>query len=172
MRSSSRAVARTGPTMCKHVAAVLYGIGARLDQQPELLFKLHKVDEKELIAKAGQGLPAGWKSAWRRRRPSAAKTSPRSLGWKWLKPRMPRPRCRFRRRSPSARKNQSARKPKPERAPMKEGPSGACPQGPHPAKPRDAENGAGSARGVLPSASSPFALCRQSKEKRCPLVRL
>src|SRR5213592_115456 len=40
-------------SMCKHVAAVLYGIGARLDQQPELLFKLHKVDEKELIAKAG-----------------------------------------------------------------------------------------------------------------------
>jgi uncharacterized Zn finger protein len=44
-------------SMCKHVAAVLYGIGARLDQQPELIFKLHKVDEKELIAKAGQGLP-------------------------------------------------------------------------------------------------------------------
>ena len=44
-------------SMCKHVAAVLYGIGARLDQQPELLFKLHKVDEKELIAKAGHGLP-------------------------------------------------------------------------------------------------------------------
>ena len=44
-------------SMCKHVAAVLYGIGARLDQQPELLFKLHKVDEKELIAKAGKGLP-------------------------------------------------------------------------------------------------------------------
>jgi uncharacterized Zn finger protein len=48
-------------SMCKHVAAVLYGIGARLDQQPELLFKLHKVDEKELIAKAGQGLPLGGK---------------------------------------------------------------------------------------------------------------
>jgi len=48
--------------MCKHVAAVLYGIGARLDQQPELLFKLRKVDEKDLIAKAGDGLalpPAG-----------------------------------------------------------------------------------------------------------------
>src|SRR5271157_5504044 len=43
--------------MCKHVAAVLYGIGARLDQQPELLFRLHKVDEKELIAKAGNDLP-------------------------------------------------------------------------------------------------------------------
>ena len=48
--------------MCKHVAAVLYGIGARLDQQPELLFKLHKVDEKELIAKASKGLPLGGKA--------------------------------------------------------------------------------------------------------------
>lgn len=43
-------------SMCKHVAAVLYGIGARLDEQPELLFKLRKVDETELIAKAGAGL--------------------------------------------------------------------------------------------------------------------
>src|ERR1019366_6096172 len=32
-------------SMCKHVAAVLYGIGARLDQQPELLFRLHELDE-------------------------------------------------------------------------------------------------------------------------------
>ncbi len=43
--------------MCKHVAAVLYGVGARLDQQPELLFRLHQIDEKELIAQAGRGLP-------------------------------------------------------------------------------------------------------------------
>jgi uncharacterized Zn finger protein len=43
--------------MCKHVAAVLYGVGARLDEQPELLFKLRNVDEKKLIAKAGIGLP-------------------------------------------------------------------------------------------------------------------
>jgi uncharacterized Zn finger protein len=43
--------------MCKHVAAVIYGIGARLDEQPELLFKLRKVDEKDLIAKAGKGVP-------------------------------------------------------------------------------------------------------------------
>jgi uncharacterized Zn finger protein len=48
--------------MCKHVAAVLYGIGARLDQQPELLFKLHKVEEKELIARVGQGLPLAGKT--------------------------------------------------------------------------------------------------------------
>src|SRR5438105_3418186 len=45
--------------MCKHVAAVLYGIGARLDQQPDLLFRLHQVDEKELIAGAGKALPLG-----------------------------------------------------------------------------------------------------------------
>ncbi len=35
--------------MCKHVAAVLYGIGARLDRQPELLFRLRAVDEKDLL---------------------------------------------------------------------------------------------------------------------------
>jgi uncharacterized Zn finger protein len=40
--------------MCKHVAAVLYGIGARFDQQPELLFRLRGVDETELLAQAGQ----------------------------------------------------------------------------------------------------------------------
>ena len=42
-------------TMCKHVAATLYGIGARLDAEPELLFSLRKVDAKELIARAGEG---------------------------------------------------------------------------------------------------------------------
>jgi uncharacterized Zn finger protein len=36
--------------LCKHVAAVLYGIGARLDDQPELLFRLRGVDESELVA--------------------------------------------------------------------------------------------------------------------------
>lgn len=35
--------------MCKHVAAVLYGVGARLDDQPELLFVLRGVDHEELI---------------------------------------------------------------------------------------------------------------------------
>ena len=43
--------------MCKHVAAVLYAIGARLDRQPELLFRLHEVDQEELIAKVGKTLP-------------------------------------------------------------------------------------------------------------------
>src|SRR5580692_2793442 len=48
--------------MCKHVAAVLYGIGARLDQKPELIFRLHSVDEKELIAGAGKALPMAKKA--------------------------------------------------------------------------------------------------------------
>lgn len=54
-------------SMCKHVAAVLYGIGARLDRQPELLFTLRNVDSQDLIAKAGSDLskkrkgPAGVK---------------------------------------------------------------------------------------------------------------
>jgi uncharacterized Zn finger protein len=44
--------------MCKHVAATLYGIGARLDAEPELLFGLRKVNAKELIARAGKtGVP-------------------------------------------------------------------------------------------------------------------
>jgi uncharacterized Zn finger protein len=36
-------------SMCKHVAAVLYGVGARLDREPELLFRLRDVDHRELI---------------------------------------------------------------------------------------------------------------------------
>jgi len=44
-------------SMCKHVAAVLYGIGARLDTQPELLFRLRAVDENELVTHIDQSLP-------------------------------------------------------------------------------------------------------------------
>ena len=42
--------------MCKHVAAALYGVGARLDEKPQLLFVLRGVDENELIASAGEDL--------------------------------------------------------------------------------------------------------------------
>ncbi len=35
--------------MCKHVAAVLYGVGARLDSDPEMLFKLRGVNHEELV---------------------------------------------------------------------------------------------------------------------------
>ena len=54
-------------SMCKHVAAVLYGIGARLDHQPELLFTLRKVDQQDLIANAGSDLSK------KGRRPAGAK---------------------------------------------------------------------------------------------------
>lgn len=39
--------------LCKHLAAVLYGIGARLDREPELLFVLRGVDAAELVTAAG-----------------------------------------------------------------------------------------------------------------------
>lgn len=45
-----------GASMCKHIAAVLYGVGNRLDAQPELLFSLREVDVDELVASAGSGL--------------------------------------------------------------------------------------------------------------------
>jgi uncharacterized Zn finger protein len=42
-----------GAWLCKHLAAVLYGVGARLDHSPELLFTLRGVDGAELAAAAG-----------------------------------------------------------------------------------------------------------------------
>ncbi len=39
--------------MCKHVAAVLYGVGSRLDESPELFFTLRAVAMEDLIASAG-----------------------------------------------------------------------------------------------------------------------
>lgn len=51
-------------SMCKHVAAVLYGVGARLDKQPEMLFTLRGVDQHQLVAQAGRrDLPLGRKAA-------------------------------------------------------------------------------------------------------------
>jgi uncharacterized Zn finger protein len=47
--------------MCKHIAAVMYGIGARLDQQPEMLFSLRQVDHLDLISHAA--VPANVDSA-------------------------------------------------------------------------------------------------------------
>lgn len=38
--------------MCKHIAAVLYGVGARLDEDPILFFKLRDIDFQELLKKS------------------------------------------------------------------------------------------------------------------------
>ncbi len=43
--------------MCKHVAATLYGAGARLDAAPNLLFTLRGVDHADLVAAAAVDLP-------------------------------------------------------------------------------------------------------------------
>ncbi len=45
--------------MCKHVAAVLYGVGARLDARPELLFLLRGVNHEELIEADAAAAVAG-----------------------------------------------------------------------------------------------------------------
>jgi len=57
-----------GAWLCKHLAAVLYGVGARLDESPELLFTLRGVDGAELVAAAGDAgaivaAPAGGEGA-------------------------------------------------------------------------------------------------------------
>ncbi len=44
-------------SMCKHIAAALYGIGARLDEKPELLFLLRSVDHNDLLAHVDTGVP-------------------------------------------------------------------------------------------------------------------
>jgi len=52
--------------VCKHVAAVIYGVGIRLDARPELFFVLRQVDQAELLSSATVG-------AVSRARPAAGK---------------------------------------------------------------------------------------------------
>jgi uncharacterized Zn finger protein len=40
--------------MCKHVAAVLYGVGVRLDEHPDLFFTLRQIDLDTLLAQSMQ----------------------------------------------------------------------------------------------------------------------
>jgi len=47
-----------GASMCKHVAAALYGAGVRLDAEPELLFRLRAVDAGQIFANLDAALPA------------------------------------------------------------------------------------------------------------------
>lgn len=52
-------------SMCKHVAAALYGVGTRLDQSPELLFQLRAVDQHALLAGLDDAVPAAQPGAGR-----------------------------------------------------------------------------------------------------------
>lgn len=53
--------------MCKHVAAALYGVGARLDEEPELIFLLRGVDRDELISTEADFIGNGERKTSRRR---------------------------------------------------------------------------------------------------------
>jgi len=53
--------------LCKHVAAALYGVGARLDAAPELLFRLRGVDAGDLLASVDDAAPVA------KSRPTAGK---------------------------------------------------------------------------------------------------
>jgi uncharacterized Zn finger protein len=50
-------------SLCKHVAAALYGAGTRLDAEPELLFRLRAVNAGEIFANLDAALPAARESA-------------------------------------------------------------------------------------------------------------
>ena len=67
--------------MCKHIAAVLYGVGARLDQQPELLFLLRNVDHEELIT-TELDIQSATVGTGKRRR-LAGRILPIFLAWTW-----------------------------------------------------------------------------------------
>ena len=58
--------------MCKHVAAVLYGVGARLDTKPELLFLLRGVNHEELIEADAEAAVAGATASGKSKRLAAA----------------------------------------------------------------------------------------------------
>ena len=55
--------------MCKHVAATLYGVGVRLDDDPILFFKLRGVNVEALISET---ITEQTKPCWRNRKRKAA----------------------------------------------------------------------------------------------------
>ncbi len=96
--------------MCKHVAAVLYGIGARFDHQPELLFRLRGVDETELIASAGHGIPLAKQGPLRAR--FLAAMIFRSSASTWRRPRVRKSRLALRKQSGTGNARQQRRLPR------------------------------------------------------------
>ena len=79
--------------MCKHVAATLYGVGARLDSDPDLLFTLRGVDRAELVSNVGADLPLTAKPLRRATACSPTTTSRRCSASTWPR-RTRRPRSR------------------------------------------------------------------------------
>ena len=113
--------------MCKHVAATLYGVGARLDSDPDLVFTLRGVDRTELVSRrrrpAADARRGGERTRARRtttsrrcsasksprptRRPRSRRRSKASRRKDWRAPEPRRPLC-FRRRSRTRRGSRRA----------------------------------------------------------------
>jgi uncharacterized Zn finger protein len=90
-----------GGWLCKHVAATLYGVGVRLDEDPEMLFRLRRVAHADLLARAAAGLVSAAPSARGGRRAIAADRLSAVFGID-LEP-APAPRARRPRRRPRSR---------------------------------------------------------------------
>ncbi|MFT5110454.1 MAG: putative Zn finger protein [Verrucomicrobiales bacterium] len=101
--------------MCKHIAAVMYGIGARLDTQPELLFLLRGVDHEELINTdtAGEAITGKDSSRTSRRRTLSAGKLSDVFGIE-LDDSRPKPKTKK-----TAKKKTTARKATKKKAPFK-----------------------------------------------------
>ncbi len=98
--------------MCKHVAAVLYGVGARLDHQPELLFQLRQVDQQELVASASRNQPLA-KSGLARERVLDDKLAAALFGIEMAEPALGSSPPKARASAPAVRAKRAARVPKP-----------------------------------------------------------
>ena len=99
-------------TMCKHVAATLYGVGARLDREPDLLFTLRKVDPAEMV-EAAMDQPVSAGKAGRGRRLQADELSSVfgvDIDMDGVPPGEPSAPARLARRAPTAKK--AAARPK------------------------------------------------------------
>ena len=100
--------------MCKHVAATLYGVGARLDAEPELFFRLRRVDQLDLLTAASSGAALATQGGGTRKRIAPAaladvfgiELDPRATAMEAAAGAEPRPRKG--RRQPAARAGRAA----------------------------------------------------------------
>lgn len=101
--------------LCKHVAATLYGVGARLDTEPELFFRLRSVDQLDLISAAGRASLATQGRGTRKRIADAALAEVFGIELDVTSPAPVAPPRAARRRRLSAAPGRSARPPAPAR---------------------------------------------------------
>jgi uncharacterized Zn finger protein/DNA-binding transcriptional regulator YiaG len=129
-------------TMCKHVAAVLYGVGSRLDEHPELLFALRGVNHEELVSATVEEAVARVVTGGSRRRIVAEEISD-VFGIELDSTIAPEPAPRSPERSAEKTKARSATKDE-----------AALPAPAKPASPEPLRSGASSGSGPVPKAVS------------------